>query len=163
MTSPMPRMGTKAVNIKYITQVSQLTISAQDPLRTHSHTLACPYPCTSAGQVKSRPPTFALFCNTTELPTHFQRFIRSRLQYDFSLQGVPIRIIIRKTKGKAVNKSLLKQGKHSRRGIGRNEARGVGPRNRSNKAKILRKIMAVQNKRRRRDTRLNRQRASKKK
>jgi len=47
-------------------------------------------------QVKSRPPTFALFTNTAVLPTFLERFLRARLQQDFSLHGVPLRFIIRK-------------------------------------------------------------------
>ena len=49
-------------------------------------------------QVKSRPPTFAFFCNTKEIPGFFERFLRSRIQKDFKLDGVPIRMLIRKSK-----------------------------------------------------------------
>ena len=57
-----------------------------------------PSPSLSLSQVKSRPPTFAFFCNTKEIPGFFERFLRSRIQKDFKLDGVPIRMLIRKSK-----------------------------------------------------------------
>ncbi len=64
VVAPTARAGDKAVHIKYITQV------------------------------KARPPTFALFANVTELPVFLERFVRSRLQKEFRLRGVPIRFIV---------------------------------------------------------------------
>ena len=63
---PTPHVEGKAFKIKYITQV------------------------------KSRPPTFALFCTSNTIPSFTERFLRSRLQSDFSFHGVPIRFIIKK-------------------------------------------------------------------
>lgn len=100
VTSPVVREGVKVVTIKYITQV------------------------------KARPPTFALFCNVSSFPQSYERFLRSRLQHDFNLQGIPIRFMIRKAKGTEVNKKLLKQGTSIRRNIHQNRSRGVGPKNR---------------------------------
>ncbi len=126
--APTARAGDKAVHIKYITQV------------------------------KARPPTFALFANVTELPVFLERFLRSRLQKEFHLRGVPIRFIVKKSEGNAVKKHLLKQGKHSRRGTGLGEAKGrVGP-NRD-EHRIRKRYVDVTDERRRRDSRLRRQRS----
>lgn len=48
-------------------------------------------------QVKSRPPTFAIFCNKDELPQSLERFLKSSIQRDFALVGVPVRFIVKKT------------------------------------------------------------------
>tara|TARA_B110000090_G_C13189519_1_gene372488 strand:+ start:340 stop:645 length:306 start_codon:yes stop_codon:yes gene_type:complete len=41
-------------------------------------------------QIGARPPKFLLFTNlsTPELPGHFERFLRSKIQQDFDLKGV---------------------------------------------------------------------------
>lgn len=50
-------------------------------------------------QVKTRPPTFALFINLPlDLPEAYHRYIASGLRDDFDLPGVPIRLILRKGK-----------------------------------------------------------------
>lgn len=50
-------------------------------------------------QVKTRPPTFALFINLPlDLPDAYHRYIASTLRADFDLPGVPIRLILRKGK-----------------------------------------------------------------
>ena len=98
---PVPRHAGKAINVKYMTQV------------------------------KARPPTFAIFCNHQDIPGFFERFLRSKIQKDFKMEGVPLRFVVRKSTGHEVKKQLLKQGKQSRRGVGHNEARGVGPRRRA--------------------------------
>ena len=128
VTAAPPRAGGKALKLKYMTQI------------------------------KSRPPTFALFCNADELPGFFERFLRSRLQTDFSLKGVPIRFEVRKTQGAAVQASLLKQGKQTRRGVGHGEGRGVGP-NKRDLPIQLQRARKMQDVRRRRDTRLRNQRS----
>lgn len=98
VTAPTARAGDKAIKIKYMTQV------------------------------KGRPPTFTLFTNVKELPPFFERFLRSRLQQDFQLKGVPVRFIIRKSEGREAKKALLKFGKQSKRGRGFGDAKGrVGP------------------------------------
>lgn len=123
VTAPPTRAGGKVLKLKYMTQI------------------------------KARPPTFALFCNADEIPGFFERFLRSRIQKDFQLEGVPLRFEVRKTSGAEVNASLLKQGKHTRRGVGHGEGRGVGP-NKRNVPIELKRSRAVQDERRRRDTRL---------
>lgn len=47
-------------------------------------------------QIKSRPPTFALFCTKAdELPASYIRYLSNGLRDDFNLPGVPIRFIIK--------------------------------------------------------------------
>lgn len=44
-------------------------------------------------QRKSRPPTFVIFGNQTDsVPTHYVRYLTKRLQNDFGVFGVPVRI-----------------------------------------------------------------------
>jgi GTPase len=148
VTAPTAKHGTKVIKIKYITQA------------------------------KTRPPTFTLFCNVQELPNYYERYVRSKIQEEFRLTGVPIRFIIKKTEGNRVKKHLLKQGKHTRHGIGRGEKKGkIGPnRNRSrhhqkivvkslstssasaSEKGLKKKKMSISEKRRRRDSRSNRSR-----
>ncbi|QIK41374.1 ribosome biogenesis GTPase Der [Pontivivens nitratireducens] len=48
-------------------------------------------------QAKSRPPTFIAFCSLPEdLPTAYKRFLVNGLRRDFDMQGVPIRLELRK-------------------------------------------------------------------
>lgn len=116
VATPPPRVGEKALKVKYMTQL------------------------------KTRPPQFALFTNMLAVPQSFERFLRSRLQTDFKLRGVPIRFIVRKAKGNEVKRHLLAQGKHSRRGVGKGESKGrVGPKR--EKTRMLRKIKKVMDKR----------------
>ena len=71
-----------------------------DVLRQH------PPPLSSAGrrlrirymtQVKSRPPTFAAFCNLPEeMPEAYLRYLQNGLRESFKLDGVPLRIRLRK-------------------------------------------------------------------
>ncbi len=50
-------------------------------------------------QVKSRPPTFALFVNKPlELPDSYQRYLIGHLRDSFDLPGVPLRLLLRKGK-----------------------------------------------------------------
>ena len=83
ITQPPPRVDGKSLNLKYMTQV------------------------------KTRPPTFALFTNLEELPVFFERYLKSNIQTAFNLQGVPIRFVVRKTKGVDIhrNKKLNAKGK----------------------------------------------------
>lgn len=121
---PTARAGDKAIKIKYVTQV------------------------------KARPPTFALFTNVKELPQSFERFLRGRLQDDFKLRGVPIRFVVKRSVGKAADPSLLRQGKHTRRGVGKGDNKGrVGP-NRLKK-RLVKKIRGTTLKRRKMDKRMH--------
>jgi GTP-binding protein len=50
-------------------------------------------------QIKSRPPTFALFASQAgELPTSYIRYLINQMREDFNLPGVPIRIYMRSAK-----------------------------------------------------------------
>jgi GTP-binding protein len=53
-----------------------------------------------ATQPRVRPPTFVLFVNDPEL-VHFsyQRYIENRVRKQFGLEGTPVRIVIRESKG----------------------------------------------------------------
>ena len=49
-------------------------------------------------QIKSRPPTFMLFCNRPEdLPDSYKRYLENELRRDFNLPGCPIRLLFKKT------------------------------------------------------------------
>ena len=126
VTAPPARYAGKPLKIKYITQT------------------------------KSRPPMFTLFTNVNELPGAVERFLKSRIQEDFQLKGVPLRFVVRKTAGNEVKKDLLKHkvGSHgkNRRGKGHGEGRGVGP-NKRNIPIEVRKLNDKRDIRRRRDTR----------
>jgi len=48
-------------------------------------------------QVKSRPPTFALFVSRpADLPEHYLRYLIGGLRQDFGLDGIPVRMVMRK-------------------------------------------------------------------
>ncbi|MBM3468534.1 MAG: ribosome biogenesis GTPase Der [Alphaproteobacteria bacterium] len=50
-------------------------------------------------QVKTRPPTFALFANQVgDLPTSYIRYLINQMRQDFDLPGVPLRMYVRKGK-----------------------------------------------------------------
>jgi GTP-binding protein len=50
-------------------------------------------------QVKSRPPTFIIFCNNPDgLPDSYIRYLKSKLRENFNFEGVPLRINLRKKK-----------------------------------------------------------------
>jgi len=50
-------------------------------------------------QIKTRPPTFALWTSRPEkLPDSYKRFIINGLRKDYKIPGVPIRLLIRKSK-----------------------------------------------------------------
>ena len=49
-------------------------------------------------QVKSRPPTFALFCNIpNEMPDSYLRYLVNGLRERFKLPGIPIRFVLRRS------------------------------------------------------------------
>ncbi|UTW57368.1 ribosome biogenesis GTPase Der [Kordiimonas sp. SCSIO 12603] len=48
-------------------------------------------------QVKTRPPTFMLFCNRPDdLPDSYLRYLENELRKDFDLPGVPFRMVLKK-------------------------------------------------------------------
>ncbi len=49
-------------------------------------------------QTRTRPPSFTVFCNMEELPGHYERYMVNSLRKHFKLDGVPIRLNIRKGK-----------------------------------------------------------------
>jgi GTP-binding protein len=50
-------------------------------------------------QVKSRPPTFALFGNQLDsLPEAYARYLQNGLRENFGLKGAPLRLMMRNTK-----------------------------------------------------------------
>jgi len=50
-------------------------------------------------QIKSRPPTFALFGNQLDaLPEHYLRYIQNELRRAFAFHGTPIRLLLRNSK-----------------------------------------------------------------
>ncbi|KAG1690477.1 hypothetical protein DVH05_019430 [Phytophthora capsici] len=52
-----------------------------------------------ATQVKTRPPTFAVFVsNPSEVPESYQRFLLSQLREEFDMVGVPARLLLRGNK-----------------------------------------------------------------
>ncbi|CAH0473756.1 unnamed protein product [Peronospora belbahrii] len=52
-----------------------------------------------ATQVKSRPPTFAVFVsNPSDMPEAYQRFLLSQLREEFDMVGVPARLLLRGNK-----------------------------------------------------------------
>jgi GTP-binding protein len=55
-------------------------------------------------QVKARPPTFAIWCSKPdELPETYQRYLTNGLRTAFNMPGVPIRILLRKSKNPFVD------------------------------------------------------------
>ncbi len=49
-------------------------------------------------QIKSRPPTFALFCNLpNEMPDSYLRYLLNGLRERFRLPGIPIRFVLRRS------------------------------------------------------------------
>jgi GTP-binding protein len=132
VTAPKARVGDKQLKVKYITQV------------------------------KSRPPTFSLFCNAEELPSFYERYLRAKIQEEFQLEGVPIRFVVKKSEGNDVKVHLLKQGKHTRRGAGRGESKGKlgknGKRNTRSVEYYANNGKSNVEERRRRDTRLRKKR-----
>jgi GTP-binding protein len=50
-----------------------------------------------ATQVKTRPPSFALFVSRpADFPEHYMRYLAAGLRQDFGMEGVPIRLMMRK-------------------------------------------------------------------
>ena len=48
-------------------------------------------------QVRTRPPTFALFASRpVDLPESYLRYLIGGLRADFSLSGIPVRMLLRK-------------------------------------------------------------------
>jgi GTPase len=56
-------------------------------------------------QIKSRPPTFNLFCNIPEaMPDSYLRYLVNGLRGDFDLPGVPIRMVLKRSENPYVRK-----------------------------------------------------------
>ena len=48
-------------------------------------------------QTKGRPPTFLLFCNVTELPINYLRYLTRHFQDSFNMFGMEVRMIVKKS------------------------------------------------------------------
>jgi GTP-binding protein len=56
-------------------------------------------------QIKSRPPTFALWVSQPdELPDTYRRYIINGIRRDFNIPGVPVRLLVRASKNPYTNK-----------------------------------------------------------
>ena len=98
-------------------------------------------------QVRARPPCFILFSNCQTVPAAYSRFIRKRLQKDFNFNGVPLRLTIKKSKGKIADKCLLSRSKNNRvRSVG--ESRPVGKARNNRYMEVQRKFAQVERRRR---------------
>jgi GTPase len=57
-------------------------------------------------QVKTRPPTFALFTSRPEnLPDSYSRYLVNGMREAFGLEGVPLRLVLRKSRNPYVRGS----------------------------------------------------------
>jgi predicted GTPase len=66
-------------------------------------------------QIKARPPTFVLVTNQESLPQPYERFITGKLRSDFGLHGVPMRLVVRKSKASTGESSRAETYKRRRR------------------------------------------------
>ncbi len=83
------RVSTAALN----RWLSDMTESHPPPLGKHGRRIRLRY----MTQVKSRPPTFAIFSNLADdLPDSYARYLQNGLREHFDLPGVPLRILLRK-------------------------------------------------------------------
>ena len=84
------RVGTGALN-RWI----EAMLEAHQPPLVNGRRIKIRY----ATQVKARPPTFALFANKpTDLPDSYLRYLANGLRDTFGLDGVPLRLHLRKGK-----------------------------------------------------------------
>lgn len=76
-----------------------------------------PIPLKYITQAKTRPPTFALFSSNPEkLPESYLRYLIKGLAQDLKIQGVPIRILMRKAKNPYENKGRSVKKNNKKRG-----------------------------------------------
>ncbi len=81
--------------------LSAMTESTPPPLSATKR----PIPLKYMTQVKTRPPTFALFSSNPEkLPESYLRYLIRGLSSDLNMDGVPVRIVMRKAKNPYENK-----------------------------------------------------------
>ena len=75
-----------------------------------------PIPLKYITQAKTRPPTFALFSSNPEkLPESYLRYLIKGLAQDLKIEGIPIRILMRKAKNPYENKARSGQKSHKKR------------------------------------------------
>ena len=73
--------------------LSSMTEYHPPPLGAHGRRIRLRY----ITQAKARPPTFIVFANLPDdLPDAYIRFLQNGLREDFGLEGVPLRIQLRK-------------------------------------------------------------------
>ncbi|CAM9323653.1 unnamed protein product [Chrysoparadoxa australica] len=77
-------------------------------------------------QVKSGPPTFALFTNSNELADSYQRFLTNKLKEEFGFHGMPLRLLLRRAPN-----VYLSRGKKPGRGANAAKARNPKARKRT--------------------------------
>ena len=76
-----------------------------------------PIPLKYITQAKTRPPTFALFSSNPEkLPESYLRYLIKGLAQDLKIEGVPIRILMRKAKNPYENKRCSSDKNKRKRG-----------------------------------------------
>ncbi|MBO4520231.1 MAG: ribosome biogenesis GTPase Der [Alphaproteobacteria bacterium] len=76
-----------------------------------------PIPLKYMTQAKTRPPTFALFSSNPEkLPESYLRYLIKGLAQDLKIEGVPIRIIMRKAKNPYENKKRVSHKSNKKHG-----------------------------------------------
>ena len=76
-----------------------------------------PIPLKYMTQAKTRPPTFALFSSNPEkLPESYLRYLIKGLAQDLKIEGVPIRILMRKAKNPYENKKRPADKNRKKRG-----------------------------------------------
>ena len=78
----------------------ELKLEAHPPPLVQGRRLRIRY----ATQIKTRPPSFALFVSRpADLPEHYLRYLAAGLREDFGLDGLPLRLLMRKSKNPYVN------------------------------------------------------------
>ncbi len=91
-----------AANFRARFKTSQLNQVLEQAIRTHSapSVKGKPRRFYYATQLKSQPPTFAIFSNHEE-PLHFsyRRFLENQFREALGLEGTPIRLVLRARKG----------------------------------------------------------------
>ncbi len=85
----------RRVPTSYLNQWLRMMVEAHPPPAVHGKRLRIRY----MTQVKSRPPTFAIFVSRPDdLPDSYLRYLLNDLRRSFDLPGTPVRLIMRKGK-----------------------------------------------------------------
>jgi len=92
--------------------------------RTHNQNRPLPIKIKYILQTKGRPPTFLLFCNTSNIPTTYMRYLTRHFQQSFQMYGMEVRMAI---KASSERNPYVKQNKQNN-GMPPRSGRGVGGR-----------------------------------